>query len=64
MSSRGPKCPNHDVGLLECKNGIGICPISGVQFSYTADEAKTKRVLNTAGKIVDKKEWVVVGDDS
>lgn len=44
-NSNGPRCPNHDVPLSECRDGIGTCPISGYRFAYTADENNDKQEL-------------------
>jgi len=44
-----PRCPNHRVPLVDCKDGVGICPISDYRFSYDADEyEKTKKLKLTA----------------
>lgn len=57
----GPVCPNHLVALLDCHNGIGICPISGVQFTYQADEKQRKRKLrvNAMGQLEEYEDYDV-----
>lgn len=61
--SGGPRCPNHQVKLLSPKNGLGICPISGVQFTYTALEGTKKKKLDTAGNITEQSDYKVEGND-
>lgn len=55
----GPKCPNHKVVLSDCKDGVGICPISGCRFSYDADEAKKtfKLKMNAFGGYAYEADW-------
>lgn len=57
----GPRCPNHRVPLVDCKDGVGICPISSCEFSYDADEwEKTKKhKINALGGIDVVGDWKV-----
>lgn len=68
MQSYKPSCPNHTVSLTDCKDGVGICPVSGARFTYSADEAekKAKLRLNALGQVEEVREWDVKhldGDD-
>lgn len=57
----GPKCPNHRVPLVDCHNGIGICPISSARFTYQGDEDEKEKKLkiNSFGQAVLDHDWKV-----
>jgi len=57
----GPRCPNHGVPLTDCKDGIGICPVSTCRFTYDADEyEKTKKIkINMLGQLEETGDWKV-----
>lgn len=63
-----PKCPNHHEPLeglpfpLEEK-GTGICPVSGVPFSYQVELDDNKIVQNKDGSLQPEKGWKVEGDE-
>lgn len=61
MAVTGPRCPNHRVKLVDCHNGIGICPISNCRFEYTADQAEriTKLKIDAFGKVVESTDYKV-----
>lgn len=59
----GPRCPNHAVYLTDCNKGVGICPVSGVTFTYKEDKSKTKRVKHTDGTITEESVHITEGDD-
>lgn len=64
-SGHGPRCPNHHVPLAKTNTkGIGICPVSGYRFTYTADERERKKVvkMTTAG-MVEYWDWEVTTID-
>lgn len=68
QSSYGPRCPNHGVELVDCHNGIGICPVSTARFSYSADDKDKKEALrlNVFGQIEKTTNWTIKhidGDD-
>lgn len=46
-NTTGPRCPNHHVVLIDCSQGKGQCPESGVYFDYDEDtqEIKKKKVM-------------------
>ena len=65
-SGHGPRCPNHHVVLQKTNTpGIGICPISGYRFSYTADEEDAKKVIKmtSAGTMEETTDWGVTSID-
>lgn len=45
FDTSGPRCPNHDVPLTDCHDGVGICPISGCRFAYTAEESNQEQEI-------------------
>lgn len=60
----GPKCPNHLVQLVRTNDpGVGICPISGAHFRYTAEDDKgkgeEKLVVDLSGKLTKKVTYKV-----
>lgn len=63
--TKGPKCINHGVPLVDCKKGHGICPISRCVFSYDEEHAaKTKKLaLNALGQMEEISDWNVTGEE-
>jgi len=61
----GPRCPNHRVHLTDCKDGIGICPISSCRFTYDADEyEKTMKLkINSLGQMEEVGDWKITSID-
>lgn len=64
-TERGPRCPNHVVLLVDCRDGVGICPISTCRFTYDEDNyEKTKKVQMTVnGDMIEVGDWAVEGEE-
>lgn len=63
--SSQPHCPNHQINLQSCKDGLGTCPISGAIFSYEANEEEKARKLrlNALGQYETVSDWKVINID-
>lgn len=61
----GPRCPNHKCVFVDRSKGRGICPVSGVLFTYDEDYAeKNKKIkLNSLGQYEEVKDWQIQGTD-
>lgn len=63
-----PCCPNHgepleDTGFPLPEKGTGKCPVSGVDFEFTAETDEETIVNDKFGGTTKKVDWKVTGDE-
>lgn len=68
MASFKPTCPNHGAvldGLPRTlpDKGVGMCPVSGVEFEYRAETTSAKVMVDAHGNPHKVHEFTVTGND-
>ena len=68
IPSFGPKCPNHNVTLVDLpfplpREGTGICPISSCPLDFTIELDEEKVSKDKFGNETKDVHWNVSGDE-